>query len=214
MIRLLVFLICLSPLMAADTPKIASPKSPIKHPYAPLEPSPSPLEDLESLEEGDALVSRKLAESSILRVNSTNQAYDFFQPWLKKSPVSRRGVGVLVQGGRVLVTAELVMNSNFVELEKATTAEKSSATVERIDYDCNLALLRPNDPAFLEGTTPLVLEKSLRVGSEATVLQVETNGEIAQTIGEITSISVGAYPLENLGLLLYKLRVPLQQQHV
>ena len=212
MIRLLVFLICLSPLLAADTPKIASPKSPIKHPYAPVEPSPSPLEDLESLEEGDALVSRKLAESSILRVNSTNQAYDFFQPWLKKSPISRRGVGVLVQGGRVLVTAELVMNSNFVELEKATTAEKSSATVERVDYDCNLALLRPNDPAFLEGTKPLALEKSLRVGSEATVLQVETNGEIAQTIGEITSISVGTYPLENLGLLLYKLRVPLQQR--
>lgn len=98
MIRLLVFLICLSPLLAADTPKTVSPKSPIKHPYAPVEPSPSPREDFESSEEGDALVSRKLAESSILRVNSTNQAFNFFQPWLKKSPVSRRGVGVLVQG--------------------------------------------------------------------------------------------------------------------
>jgi hypothetical protein len=104
------------------------------------------------------------------------------------------------------------MNSNFVELEKATTAEKSSATVERVDYDCNLALLRPSDPRFLEGMKPLTLEKSLRVGNEAAVLQLEPNGEIAQTIGQITSISVGAYPLENLGLLQYKFRVPLQQR--
>ena len=203
MIRQFVFLLLLTPLLV-----IAEPKSPINHPYAAAEPSPSPVEKTESPDQE----SRKVAENSILRVNSTNQAYDFFQPWLKKNPVSRRGVGVLVQGGCVLVTAELVMNSNFVELEKATTAEKSSATVERVDYDCNLALLRPNDPGFLEGMKPLTLEKSLRVGNEATVLQLEPNGEIAQTIGQITTISVGSYPLENLGLLLYKLRVPLQQR--
>lgn len=203
MIRQFVFLLLLTPLLA-----IAEPKSPINHPYAAAEPSPSPVEKTESPDQE----SRKVAESSILRVNSTNQAYDFFQPWLKKTPVSRRGVGVLVQGGCVLVTAELVMNSNFVELEKANTAEKSSATVERVDYDCNLAVLRPNDPGFLEGMKPLTLEKSLRVGNEATVLQLEANGEIAQTIGQITTISVGSYPLENLGLLLYKLRVPLQQR--
>ena len=203
MIRQFVFLLLLTPLLA-----IAEPKSTINHPYAAAESTPQSLEKTESPDQE----SLKVAESSILRVNSTNQAYDFFQPWLKKNPVSRRGVGVLVPGGCVLVTAELVMNSNFVELEKATTAEKSSATVERVDYDCNLALLRPNDPVFLEGMKPLTLEKSLRVGNEATVLQLEPNGEIAQTIGQITTISVGSYPLENLGLLLYKLRVPLQQR--
>jgi len=203
MIRQFVFLLLLTPLLA-----VAEPKSTINHPYAVAESTPQSLEMTESLDQE----SRKVAESSILRVNSTNQAYDFFHPWLKKNPVSRRGVGILVPGGCVLVTAELVMNSNFVELEKATTAEKSSATVERVDYDCNLAVLRPNDPKFLEGMKPLSLEKSLRVGDEATVLQLEPNGEIAQTIGEITSISVGSYPLENLGLLIYKLRVPLQQR--
>ena len=204
MIRQIVTLLSLAPLLT-----FAAPKQLINHPYAAAGPSPSPLDEPQNT---GSQGSRMVAENSILRVNSTNQAYDFFQPWLKKSPVSRRGVGVLVQGGCVLVTAELVMNSNFVELEKATTAEKSSATVERVDYDCNLALLRPSDPEFLEGMKPLTLEKSLRVGNEAAVLQLEPNGEIAQTIGQITSITVGAYPLENLGLLQYKFRVPLQQR--
>ncbi len=150
--------------------------------------------------------------ASILRVNSTNQAYDFFRPWTKKSPAARRGLGTLIEGGRILVTAELIANNTFIELEKATTAAKSSATVERVDYDANLAILRPSDPAFIEGMKPLGLDSGARIGDRATVLQLESNGEIAQTLGTITSISVGPYPLDNMGLLLFRLSAPLQQR--
>ena len=150
--------------------------------------------------------------SSILRVNSTDQAYDFLRPWTKKAPLSRRGLGTLIEGGRILVTAELVANNTFIELEKAGTAEKSSATVERVDYECNLAVLRPADPAFIAGMKPMALDRGVRVGDRATVLQLEPNGEIAQTLGIVTSIAVGAYPLDNMGLLLFRLSAPMQQR--
>lgn len=91
----------------------------------------------------DDASTQESASQSLLRVNSTNQVYDFFRPWIKKPPFSRRGIGALIDGGRILVTAELVANSTFIELEKPATAEKSTATVERVDYDCNLAVLRP-----------------------------------------------------------------------
>ena len=152
------------------------------------------------------------SNASILRVNSTDQAYDFFRPWTKKAPFSRRGLGTLVEGGRILVTAELVANNTFIELEKAGTAEKSSATVERVDYECNLAVLRPTDPAFIAGMKPMALDCGVRVGDRATVLQLETNGEIAQTLGTVTSIAVGPYPLDNMGLLLFRLSAPMQQR--
>ncbi|NDG72763.1 MAG: hypothetical protein EBY32_15995 [Proteobacteria bacterium] len=129
------------------------------------------------------------ASQSLLRVNSTNQIYEFFQPWIKKPPFSRRGIGTLIDGGRILVTAELVANSTFIELEKPASAEKSTATVERVDYDCNLAVLRPADPGFLNGMQPLALNGPLKVGDQATILQLEPNGDIAQTLGRITSIS-------------------------
>jgi hypothetical protein len=80
---------------------------------------------------------------SLLRVNSTNQVYEFFQPWIKKPPFSRRGIGALIDGDRILVTAELVANSTFIELEKPATAEKSTATVERVDLTeltCSIAM--------------------------------------------------------------------------
>jgi hypothetical protein len=149
---------------------------------------------------------------SILRVNSTGQAYDFFRPWTKKPPATRRGLGTLIEGGRILVTAELVANHTFIELEKAATAEKSSAEVERVDYECNLAILKPVDPAFLDGMQPMPFDTGVRVGDRATVLQLEPNGEIAQTLGTVTSISVGGYPLDNMGLLLFRLSAPMQQR--
>jgi len=149
---------------------------------------------------------------SLLRVNSNNQAFDFFRPWMKKQPTSRRGLGVLIEGGRILVTAELVANSNFIEIEKPATAEKSSAVVERVDYDCNLAVLRPADPSFVESMPPMPIDGALKVGSELEVLQLEPNGEIARTAGRVTTIGVGGYPFENLGLLVFKAAVPLQQR--
>lgn len=161
--------------------------------------------------ENDAPAPDSTAQS-LLRVNSTNQVYELFQPWIKKPPFSRRGIGALIDGNRILVTAELVANSTFIEIEKPASAKKSTASVERIDYDCNLAILRATDPDFLEGMKPLVLNGPLKVGEEATVLQLEPNGDIAKTIGRITSISVGGYPSESASLLLFKLGAPLQQR--
>lgn len=166
-------------------------------------PSPSPTPTAAEVE---------TSKSSILRVNSTNQNYDFFRPWMKKAPYSRRGLGALIEGGRILVTAELVGNSNFIELEKPATAEKSAATVERVDYESNLAVLRVADPKFLEGMTPLAIDRGMKVGDSVTIVQLEPNGDLARTLGRITSIAVGGHPMDNMGLLLFRLSAPLQQR--
>lgn len=160
----------------------------------------------------EAVLPVRTGSESVLRVNSTNQAYDFFRPWTKKLPFSRRGLGVLIEGGRILVTAELVGNQTYVELEKATTAEKCAAVVERVDYDCNLAILKPAEADFIKGMKPLALDSGVRVGDRATVLQLEPNGEVAETTGSVTSIAIGGYPMDGLGLLVFRLSAPLQQR--
>lgn len=156
--------------------------------------------------------SAEVTNRSILRVNSTNQVFDLTSPWQKKPPTGRRGLGVVVGDGSILVTADLVANSNFIELEKPENAQKSTASVQHIDYESNLALLRSTDPDFLAGMVPLKLAEGISIGSPATVLQFEANGEIARTTGRISSISVASYPIENVGLLVFKLSMPLQQR--
>jgi hypothetical protein len=153
-----------------------------------------------------------VSSNSLVRVNSTNQAFDFFRPWTKKAPFLRRGLGVVLQGGQILVTAELVGNRTYVELEKAGSAEKSPAEIVVVDYDCNLALLRPTDATFLKGAKPLSLDSGASVGDKASILQLEANGMIADTPGVITTITVAGYPLDHLALLTYRISAPLQNR--
>lgn len=154
----------------------------------------------------------EVTAQSLLRVNCTNQSFNFFNPWLKKNPFSRRGLGTVIEGGRILVTAELVANATFIELEKSTDASKSSATVEAIDHSCNLAVLRANDPFFIKDMVPVPLAPPPALGDTVDVLQLEPNGDIARTTGEVTTIAVSGYPMDGLGLLLYRIHVPLQQR--
>ena len=161
-------------------------------------------------EPADAVIS--ISSDSLVRVNATNQAFDFFRPWTKKAPYLRRGLGVVLSGGEILVTAELVANRTYVELEKAGSAEKSPAEVIVVDYDCNLALLKPSEPAFLKDAKPLALDSGVRVGDKASILQLESNGQIADTPGVITTITVAGYPLDHLALLTYRISAPLQNR--
>ncbi len=147
---------------------------------------------------------------SLVRVNATGQSYDFFRPWMKEAPYFRKGIGVVIADGRVLVTAELVANHTYIELEMPASAEKAAARLTAVDYDCNLALIEPVDPAFLKDRAPIALDDTARVGDSASLVQLEVNGEVAQTPATITTISVNPYPLDHLALLTFRLSAPLQ----
>src|SRR5262249_44126320 len=92
----------------------------------------------------------KQKQLALVRVNVTGQSYDYFRPWQKKAPFSKRALGAVLSKGRVLVTADLVANQNYVELERAESGEKTGATVDVIDYEANLPLLQPAQKTFLD----------------------------------------------------------------
>src|SRR3954452_2575579 len=82
----------------------------------------------------------KPKELSLVRVNVTGQPYDYVRPWQKRAPFTKRALGAVLPQGRVLVTADLVSNQNYVELERAESGDKTAANVVVIDYESNLAL--------------------------------------------------------------------------
>src|ERR1041385_1205950 len=84
-------------------------------------------------------------EVSLVRVNVTGQPFDYFRPWQKKAPFSKRALGAVLAHDRVLVTADLVANQNYVELERAESGDKTAANVVVVDYESNLALLESSD---------------------------------------------------------------------
>ena len=150
------------------------------------------------------------SELSVVRVNSTNQDYDFFRPWSKKNPRAFHALGAVVAGNRVLVTAQLVANHSYVELERAESGQKTDAKVVCVDYEANLALLQPSGENFLAGLHPFDLTLDAAVGDRVNVLQLESNDALVSTPGPITTIEVGHYQLEGIAMLLYRLSLPLQ----
>ncbi len=148
-------------------------------------------------------------KASVVRVNVTNQTYDFFHPWSKRAPYSRRALGAVLPGGRVLVTGELVANSDYVELEKAESGEKIAAEVEFVDYEANLALLKPTDGKFLDGIKPLEIAPAV-VGDRVAIWQLETTGALLITNALVTTAEVSRYPIDDTALLIYRLTTSLQ----
>src|SRR5437762_5453748 len=147
---------------------------------------------------------------SLVRVNVTGQPYDYFRPWQKKAPVSKRALGAVLSKGRVLVTADLVTNQNYVELERAESGEKTAANVQVIDYEANLALLEPTEKTFLDGITPLEISPDTVVGDRLAAWQLEPAGALLATEGLVTTIQMTQYPIDIGQFLTYRISIPMQ----
>ena len=147
---------------------------------------------------------------SLVRVNVTGQAYDYFRPWQKKAPFSKRALGAVLPQSRVLVTADLVTNQNYVELERAESGEKIAANVLVVDYEANLALLEPAEKNFLEGITPLEIGVDTVVGDRLAAWQLETTGALVVTEGLVTSVQIMRYPIEVGQFLAYRMSISMQ----
>jgi hypothetical protein len=147
---------------------------------------------------------------SLVRVNVTGQPYDYFRPWQKKAQFSKRGLGAVLPQGRVLVTADLVTNQNYVELERAESGEKAAASVDVIDYEANLALLEPTDKKFLDGLPPLEIALDTVVGDRLAAWQLEQTGALAVTEGLVTTVQMMHYPVDVGQFLAYRVSISMQ----
>lgn len=152
----------------------------------------------------------KPKELSLVRVNVTGQPYDYVRPWQKRAPFQKRALGAVLAQGRVLVTADLVANQNYVELERAESGEKTAANVVVADYEANLALLEPADKKFLNGLTPLQLALDTVVGDRLAAWQLESTGALVGTEGLVTTIQMTRYPADMGQFLTYRISIPMQ----
>jgi S1-C subfamily serine protease len=145
---------------------------------------------------------------SVVRVNVTTQSWDFHRPWGKRQPFTRRAIGAVLPGLRVLVTADLVANLTYLELETPEGGRKVPATVEVVDYEANLALLKTDDPDFLAGIPGLEIAES-NIGDLLSVWQLENNGRLLVTQGPMTTADTSVYPVDG-NFLIYRMTVQIQ----
>ncbi|MDF1811827.1 MAG: PDZ domain-containing protein [Verrucomicrobiales bacterium] len=140
---------------------------------------------------------------SLVRVNMTSQSYYFYQPWEKQDPSTRRGLGAVIAGDKVLTGAKYLANSTYIEIEHPVTGKKLPAKIEAIDYEANLALLSPLEPMFPD-REPLELDTDASAGDTLEAWQVESNGTPLIIESKISRTQVGTTFLDDHEFLQYE----------
>lgn len=187
--------------LAACQPRETTSKAePAKEPTAaaPAEAAPEPVD----------------LKASVVRINSTQQSWNPWQPWEKNPPRRRRALAAIVGPQRVLTTAELVADATYLEFESADGIRFAPAKVIAVDYEVNLALLGPaaekDGNSFFEGTTPFEVTTPPKIGNTLAILQVEDNGVALLTPGTLRSIDLTSSFLPGQSFLTYMVKASMQ----
>ncbi len=146
--------------------------------------------------------------SSLLKVNVTFQAHNMQIPWQKEGASGRRGLGVVLPDNRVLVTAQMVSDATYIELELPESGQKMPAKVQAVDYEANLAVLAPNsatkEMAFFSGLKGMEVDTSARIGDALSVWQTGRVGELIVTPMRISKVMTQSYVVDNAAFLVYE----------
>ena len=94
---------------------------------------------------------------AIVKLYVTTVGRDLRAPWRPGWNYSVTGSGAVIGGPRILTAAHVVNDQTFVQVRLNGTARRARARVRFVSHVADLALLEVDDPAFLEGVTPLEL---------------------------------------------------------
>ena len=151
--------------------------------------------------------------ASVVRISTTQQAWNEGQPWEKQPPGKRRSLGAIVAPGQVLTTAEMAADATYIELESPDGKQLAPAKVIAVDFEANLALLgleSESDTKFFEGTKPLEMAVPPKLGDTLDIVQVEENGTPLVTPGSLLSIDVVSNFLPGQFFLTYEVKASMQ----
>lgn len=146
--------------------------------------------------------------NALVKVNATSQGYNLHIPWQKESPGARRGLGVVLEGNRILVTGQMVADATYIELELPESGQKLPAKVVAVDYEANVALLESASPTkskdFFATLKPMSLDTSARIGDSLAIWQTGRVGDLIVTPMSISKVMTQGYVVDNASFLVYE----------
>ena len=113
---------------------------------------------------------------------------DFVRPW-RTDVRGGDGSGVVIGDGRILTCAHCVADATYIRVRKNNEDSLYHGSVEAIDNDCDLALVRVEDPAFMEDVAPMEIGDTPPVQSDVLAVGYPIGGNgISFTRGIVSRI--------------------------
>ncbi len=131
---------------------------------------------------------------AVVKVFVTKNSMDYYQPWQSEGSNAMSGSGAIISGNRILTNAHVVSDHTFIQVRKESNPKRYTAKVQAIGYDCDLAILTVDDPAFFEGITPLEFGELPNLRDKVIVIGFPLGGDkLSITEGVVSRIEVVSY---------------------
>ena len=141
-------------------------------------------------------------EEAIVKIYAVYSEYDYDMPWQLSGQSRGVGSGCIISGNRVLTNAHVVADQTFIQVKRAGQAQKYNATVEVVAHECDLALLKVEDPSFFAGVKPLTLGDLPRMRDKVAVYGFPIGGEeLSITEGVVSRVEHTRYSHSGSNLL-------------
>ena len=114
---------------------------------------------------------------SVVKIFATRNTIDYKNPWQSKGVQEITGSGCIIQGNRILTNAHVVNQNTFIQVRRESSQKKYIAKIETVGNDCDLAILRVEDPEFFNGVLPLEIGELPNLQDAVTVIGFPMGGD-------------------------------------
>ena len=126
--------------------------------------------------------------NAVVKLEVTTAKPDIRCPWVNRTD-SGTGSGVVIDKGRILTCAHCVTDACYIRVRKHNEDMLYHGTVQFVDNDADLALVRVDDPAFMDGITPMEIGETPHVQDDVLAVGYPRGGEdISYTRGIVSRI--------------------------
>ncbi len=131
---------------------------------------------------------------SLVKIFTTLQDPNYADPWRMDAQEEVSGSGCILPGHRILTNAHVVSNQIFIQVTKDGDPQKYTAKRVAVAHDCDLAILKVDDPRFFRGTLPVTFGGLPSQKDKITVYGYPVGGdELSTTEGVVSRVEVIPY---------------------
>lgn len=131
---------------------------------------------------------------SVVRIAVTEQGINYRVPWNPGAVSSGVGAGFVIDKQRLITNAHVVSNARFLTVEREDDPRRYIAKLEHIAHDCDLAVLKIEDPEFFKDAVPLGFGGLPEIESQVSVYGYPIGGErLSVTSGIVSRVDFQLY---------------------
>lgn len=137
---------------------------------------------------GEAAAGGEDPLNAVVKLEVTKAHPNIYRPWITLTS-GGSGSGVVVAPGMILTCAHCVADASYIRIRKHDGDTLHHGELAFLDNDADLALVRVEDPAFMDGITPMELGETPRIQDEVLAVGYPIGGtDISFTRGIVSRI--------------------------